>query len=62
MNCKVLISPLFILICAIAPLTLALGGVATKLTTPTFKTETLWKNQVAPNICIDRDGNQYHCP
>jgi len=62
MNCKVLISPLFILICAIAPSTLALGAVASTSTNPTVKTETLLKNNVAPKICLDRDGNKYHCP
>jgi hypothetical protein len=39
-----------------------LGAVASTSTNPTVKTETLLKNSVAPKICIDTDGNKYHCP
>lgn len=62
MNCKILISPLFILMSAIAPWTLALAAVASTSTSPTAKTETLLNNRVAQNICIDKNGNKYQCP
>ena len=62
MNCKILISPLFILILALPPSTLVLAAVASTSTTLTAKTETVLENSLAQNTCIDNNGNMYHCP
>lgn len=62
MNCKILISPLFILMSAIAPLTLGLTAVASTSTTATAKTENVLNNSIPQNTCIDKNGNKYQCP
>lgn len=62
MNCKILISPLFILMLALAPSTLVLAAVESISTTLTAKTETVLENSLAQNTCIDKNGNIYHCP
>ena len=62
MNCKVLISPLFILMWATAPSTLAVAAIPRVLTARTAKTQIVLKNTIAQNICVDKNGNKYHCP
>lgn len=62
MNCKILIPPLFMLMSAIAPWTLVLAAVASTSTTATTPTETVLKNSIAQNTCIDKNGNKYQCP
>ncbi|HAT12608.1 MAG TPA: hypothetical protein DCS91_02470 [Microcoleaceae bacterium UBA11344] len=60
MNSKVLISPLLIGSIAIGNITLVLGAVSgASIARIALQSAT---NNMIPEICIDRHGNEYPCP
>ncbi|MEG4322115.1 MULTISPECIES: hypothetical protein [unclassified Microcoleus] len=60
MNCKVLISPLLICSIAIGNITLVLAAVSGASIARIALGSAM--NNMIPEICTDRDGNEYPCP